>query len=46
VKSRNHFEPGAPMTAEDMPETSEKMEITREHLLAIIDEALKVRGVF
>jgi L-fuculose-phosphate aldolase len=46
VKSRNHFEPGSPMTAEDMPETSEKMEITREQLLAIIDEALKVRGVF
>jgi L-fuculose-phosphate aldolase len=46
VKSRNHFEPGAPMTAEDMPEASEKLEITREQLLAIIDEALKVRGVF
>ena len=46
VKSRNHFEPGAPMTAEDMPEPSEKIEITREQLLAIIDEALKVRGVF
>lgn len=46
VKSRNHFEPGAPMTAEDMPEQSEKIEITREQLLAIIDEALKVRGVF
>lgn len=46
AKSRNHFEPGAPMTAEDMPEPSEKIEMTREQLLAIIDEALKVRGVF
>jgi L-fuculose-phosphate aldolase len=46
VKSRNHFEPGAPMTAEDMPEPSERIEMTREQLLAIIDEALKVRGVF
>ncbi len=46
VKSRNHFEPGSPMAAEDMPEPSEKIEITREQLLAIIDEALKVRGVF
>ncbi len=46
VKSRNHFEPGAPMTAEDMPEPSDKIEMTREQLLAIIDEALKVRGVF
>ena len=46
VKSRNHFEPGAPLTAEDMPEPSDKIEMTREQLLAIIDEALKVRGVF
>lgn len=46
VKSRNHMEPCAPMTAEDMPKASEKIEITREQLLSIIDEALKVRGVF
>ncbi len=46
VRSKNRFEPGSPMTAEDMPEPSEKIEITREQLLAIIDEALKVRGVF
>lgn len=46
VKSHNHLEPGSPMTAEDMPEPSEKIEMTREQLLAIIDEALKVRGVF
>jgi L-fuculose-phosphate aldolase len=46
VKSHNHFEPGAPMTAEDIPEAGEKIEITRQQLLAMIDEALKVRGVF
>ena len=46
VKSRNQFEPGAPMAAEDMPEPGEKIEITREQLLSIIDEALKVRGVY
>jgi len=46
VSSRNHFEPGAPMAAEDMPDPAEKIEMTREQLLAIIDEALKVRGVF
>ena len=46
VKSRNTLEPGSPMTAEDMPEPGEKIEITREQLLAIIDEALKVRGVY
>jgi L-fuculose-phosphate aldolase len=46
VTSRNYLEPGAPMTAEDMPDQSEKIEITREQLLSIIDEALKVRGVY
>lgn len=46
VKSRNRYEPGSPMTAEDVPDASEKIEITREQLLAIIDEALKVRGAF
>jgi len=40
VKSRNRFEPGSPMTAEDLPDAGEKIEITREQLLAIIDEAL------
>ena len=45
LKLRNHFEPGCPMAAEDMPEVNEKIEITREQLLAIIDEALKVRGL-
>jgi L-fuculose-phosphate aldolase len=46
VQSKNRFEPGSPMTAEDIPDTNEKIEITREQLLSIIDEALKVRGVF
>jgi len=46
VQSHNHFEPGWPLAAEDMPEPSEKHELTREQLLAIIDEALKVRGVY
>ncbi len=46
VQSRNGFEPGCPRAAEDMPESSEKIEITRDQLLAIIDEALKARGVF
>jgi L-fuculose-phosphate aldolase len=46
VQSFNYFEPGCPMAAEDMPEAAEKIQITREDLLAMIDEALKVRGVF
>jgi L-fuculose-phosphate aldolase len=46
VDSNNGFDHGAPLAAEDMPEPSEKIEITREQLLAVIDEALKVRGVY
>jgi L-fuculose-phosphate aldolase len=42
--SRNHYEPGWPMAAEDMPDSSEKIVTTRDELLQIIDEALKVRG--
>jgi L-fuculose-phosphate aldolase len=46
VQSQNRFEPGWPLAAEDLPEPSEKHEVTREQLLAIIDEALKVRDIF
>jgi L-fuculose-phosphate aldolase len=45
VKVPNGFEPGSPMAAEDMPDPSEKLEVTRQQLLALIDEALRVRGV-
>lgn len=46
VKSRNTYEQGWPMAAEDMPEPDkeEKLELTRSQLLAIIEEALKVRA--
>src|SRR5580658_3895528 len=46
VDSNNGFDQGAPLAAEDMPEPNEKIEITRDQLLAVIDEALKVRGVY
>ena len=56
VKSQSRFEPGCPMGAEDMPEkdlaeksmphAEERFSLTREQLTAIIDEALKVRGVY
>ena len=45
VKSRNSFLPGAPLAAEDLPEElppAEKFELSREQLLALIDEALRV----
>ena len=45
IKARNRFEPGAPLAAEDIPDPVEKIEMTREQLLSIIDEALRVRGV-
>ncbi|MEP7354989.1 MAG: class II aldolase/adducin family protein [Acidobacteriota bacterium] len=51
VKSHNRFEPGWPLAAEDMPDAeesrpatrnrSEMIELTREQLLAIIDDALR-----
>lgn len=44
VKSRNQYEPGWPLAAEDLPETDEKIEMTRSQLLAMIEEALKVRA--
>src|SRR5262249_41562386 len=46
VQSHNRFEPGWPLAAEDLPEVSEKLELTRDQLLAIIDESLKVRGAY
>lgn len=48
VVSRNRYEPGWPLAAEDMPDPSdkdnEKIEITRQQLLSIVEEALKVRA--
>lgn len=46
VKSHNRWEPGSPLAAEDMPTPEEKLSLTRDQLLAVIDEALKVRGVY
>lgn len=46
VKSRSLFLPGNPVAAEDQPDASEKIQMTREQLLSLIDEALKVRGVY
>jgi|SRR5579863_1843371 len=45
VKSRGKMEPGAPVVAEDIEPAQEQLRITREELLAIIDEALRNRGV-
>lgn len=45
VKSNSRFEPGSPLAAEDLqdqPEQAEKFELTRDQVLALIDEALRV----
>src|SRR5579863_2807664 len=46
VRVPNRFEPGRPLAAEDLPDPGEKFEFTRQQLLDLIDEALRVRGVF
>lgn len=43
VQTPNRYEQGWPRCAEDMPENKEKIVMSREELLALIDEALKVR---
>ena len=45
VQVPNHYEQGNPLAAEDMPDPAEKLEVTRQQLLSLIDEALRVRGV-
>ena len=45
VKSRAAMEPGKPLVAEDVEARAQKPSITREDLIAIIDEALRSRGV-
>jgi hypothetical protein len=45
VKSRAHMEPGAPVVAEDQVTGSEKLAITRDELFALLDEALRSKGV-
>jgi L-fuculose-phosphate aldolase len=41
----NQFEPGNPVAAEDLPAPEEKIEITRQNLAALIDDALRAHGI-
>jgi L-fuculose-phosphate aldolase len=43
VKARNSGEPGCPVAVEDSGE--EKITVTRSELIALVDEALKARGL-
>ncbi len=45
VKSRVEMQPGSPVVAEDQVAKSEKIQINRDELIAILDEALRARGV-
>jgi L-fuculose-phosphate aldolase len=45
VKSRVQMEPGAPVVAEDQLSGAEKLAITRDELIALLDEALRAKGV-
>lgn len=41
----NAYEPGNPVVAEEMPDKDEKLEVTRQQILAMVDEALRMKGV-
>ena len=45
VKSRTPMEPGRPVVAEDVEQCKERLELTRDELIALVDEALRLRGV-
>ena len=44
VKSRAGMEPGCPVVAEDVERQQERFQVTREELIALVDEALRARG--
>lgn len=45
VESRNGFEPGNPIVAEDLDRGKPEYRFTRDELIALIDGALRTRGV-
>ena len=45
VKATAGGEPGCPVVAEDMRQEQDKFYVTREELIALVDEALKARGI-
>ena len=45
VKARAGVEPGCPVVLEDIGNGQEKYEVTRDELIALVDEALRARGV-
>ena len=45
VKTRATFEPGCPVVAEDLATAQQRYEFTRDEIAAIIDDALRARGI-
>ena len=39
------MEPGCPIVAEDVGQSEERFQVTRQELIALVDEALRARGV-
>jgi len=45
IKAKVSGEPGCPVSAEDIGVGGQRFEVTREELIALVDEAVKARGV-
>jgi hypothetical protein len=45
VKVRSGGEAGCPLSAEEVGESPERFEVTREELIELVNQALKARGV-
>jgi L-fuculose-phosphate aldolase len=45
IKSRAGAEPDCPVVAEDLGQNGDKFFVTRDELIALVDEALKARGL-
>jgi hypothetical protein len=45
VKTKAGAVPGCPVVAEDVGHKDERFYVTREELIALVDEALKARGI-
>jgi len=45
VQARAGGDPGCPVTAEEAPGASERFVVTRDELIALVNQALKARGV-
>lgn len=45
IKQRAGAEPGRPVVAEEVEQSKERIQMTRQELIALLDEALRARGV-